>query len=515
MFLILVFLASVSLYLYGTRTFNYWKKRGIKHDRPVPIFGTNMKQFMQKASMATVATETYNKYPEEKVVGFFRGTDPELVIRDPEIIKRILTTDFQYFYARGFHPHKTVIEPLLKNLFFADGDSWRLIRQRFTPAFSTGKLKAMFHIITDRAEKLQVITEEIVDREFYDVRELMARYTTDFIGVCAFGIDMDSLTDENSHFRRLGKRIFERRFRDAIIAAVKIMFPELFKNLHFLAPELEINMKHLVQTVLKNRNYKPSGRNDFIDLMLELREKGKIIGESIEKKNPDGTPKMVELEMDDMLMTAQAFVFFGAGFETSSTASSFTLHQLAFHPEFQEKVQREIDIVLSKHNNKITYDAIKDMKYLEMAFYESMRMYPSVAYLIRMCCVPEYTIPEIDLTINEDVKVIIPIQAIHRDEKYFREPHKFDPERFADGAKEAIKNFVYLPFGEGPRACVGARLGQMQSMAGLAAVLAKYSVGPAACSLQVPLPEPTGTVSEGFVGGLPLKLRRRDVFYSP
>ncbi|XP_026732391.1 cytochrome P450 6B2-like [Trichoplusia ni] len=514
MFLILVIIGLVTLYFYGTRTFDYWKKRGVKHDKPLPVFGTNLKQFMQQASMAMMATDTYNRYPEEKVVGFFRGTAPELVIRDPQIIKRILTTDFNCFYARGLNPHKTVIEPLLKNIFFADGDSWRLIRQRFTPAFSTGKLKAMFHIITDRAEKLQVITEEVVDREFYDVRELMARYTTDFIGVCAFGIDMDSLTDENSHFRKLGKRIFERRFRDAMAGAFKIMFPELCKNIHLLAPELEINMKHLVQTVLKNRNYKPSGRNDFIDLMLELREKGKIIGESIEKKNPDGTPKIVDLEMDDMLMTAQAFVFFGAGFETSSTASSYTLHRLAFHPEFQEKVMREVDIVLAKHNNKITYDAIKEMKYLEMAFYESMRMYPSVAYLIRMCCVPEYTFPELDLTITQDTKVIIPIQALHRDEKYFREPHKFDPERFVDGAKDDIKNFVYLPFGEGPRACVGARLGQMQSMAGLAAVLAKYSVEPAACTVEYPLPEPTGIVSEGFVGGLPLKLKRREKFYT-
>lgn len=79
MFLILVIVALVSLYLYGTRTFDYWKKRGIKHDKPIPIFGTNLRQFLQQASMAMMATEVYNKYPEEKVVGFFRGTAPELV----------------------------------------------------------------------------------------------------------------------------------------------------------------------------------------------------------------------------------------------------------------------------------------------------------------------------------------------------------------------------------------------------------------------------------------------------
>nr|QBA57467.1 CYP6AB10 [Heortia vitessoides] len=510
MFLILVLVLVAAIYYYGTRAFDYWEKRGIKHEKPLPIFGTNLKQFFQRASMAMMASETYRKYPNEKVVGFYRGTKPELVIRDPEIAKRILVTDFQHFYARGLIPHKTVIEPLLKNLFFADGDLWRLVRQRFTPAFSTGKLKAMFPLITKTAEKLQVITEDIVNREYYDVRELMARYTTDFIGECGFGINMDSLNDENSLFRKLGKRIFERRFRDALFGALKFIFPELCKDLHFLAPELETTMTHFFNTVVKERNYKPSGRNDFIDLMLELKEKGEMVGESIEKKTNNCEPEIVKMELTDLLMIAQMFVFFGAGFETSSTASSYTLHQLAFNPDCQEKVQAEIDMVLEKYNNKITYDAIKEMTYLEMAFNEAMRMYPSVAYLIRKCTSKKYTIPEIDLTIDEDVSVIVPIQAIHMDEKYFREPMKYDPERFTFGAKDDIRNFVFLPFGEGPRACVGARLGQMQSMAGIASVLHKYTVEPAACSVQVPKPDPAGTVSEGFVGGLPLKFRRRE-----
>ncbi|NP_001104007.1 cytochrome P450, family 6, subfamily ab, polypeptide 5 [Bombyx mori] len=510
MFFYLLIVILVALYYYGIRTFDYWKKKGVNHDPPLPFFGNNIRQFMQKASMAMMATETYKKYPEEKVVGFYRGTSPELVVRDPELIKRILVTDFSSFYARGFNPHKKVIEPLLKNLFFADGDLWRLIRQRFTPAFSTAKLKAMFHIITERAEKLQMIAENEAYENFCDVRELMARYTTDFIGACGFGLNIDSLSDENSQFRKLGKRIFKRDLSDAVRAALKLMFPELCKHLTFLTPELEKSMTYLVQNVIREKNYKPSGRNDFIDLMLELKQKGKLLGESIEAKNANGTPKQVELEFDDLLMTAQVFVFFGAGFETSSTASSYTLHQLAFNPKCQEKTQKEIDKVLSKHNNKITYDAIKEMTYLEMAFNEAMRLYPSVGYLVRMCTVPEYTFPEINLTINEDVKLMIPIQAIHKDEKYFKDPERFHPERFSSGAKANLKPYTFLPFGEGPRACVGERLGQMLSMAGLVAVLQKYTVEPVEISLRDPIPDPTTTVSEGFVHGLPLKLRRRE-----
>lgn len=111
MWLIVVAVVVIVLYFYSTRTFNYWVERGIKHDKPVPFFGNNYRQFVQKASMAMLATEMYRKYPNEKVVGFFRGSTPELVIRDIGIIKRIVTTDFEHFYARAL----TLIEQLLNH----------------------------------------------------------------------------------------------------------------------------------------------------------------------------------------------------------------------------------------------------------------------------------------------------------------------------------------------------------------------------------------------------------------
>ncbi|KAJ0178428.1 hypothetical protein K1T71_006251 [Dendrolimus kikuchii] len=260
---------------------------------------------------------------------------------------------------------------------------------------------------------------------------------------------------------------------------------------------------------MKERNFKPSGRNDFIDIMLELKQKGNLVGESIEQKNADGSPQIVDVELTNLLITAQIFMFFGAGFETSSTAASYALHQLAYNPEYQDIVRSEIDQVLAKHSNKITYDAIVEMKCLKMVFYESLRMYPSVGFLYRTCTVPKYTFPEINLTINEGVKIMIPVQAIQRDEKYFDNPNMFNPERFKSGLGEQKQKFVFLPFGEGPRACVASKLGLMQSLAGLAAVLQKFTVEPAACSVKYPKSEPTGSVTERFADGLPLKIRKR------
>ncbi|GBP59927.1 Cytochrome P450 6B2 [Eumeta japonica] len=497
------------IYWYGTKDYDYWEKRGVPHEKPLPFFGNAFRVFTQKVSPSQGGVEIYRKYPNERFFGSFFGTMKVLTILDPELIKTILVTDFVYFHKRGLNPHETVIEPMLKNLFFADGDLWRLLRQRMTPAFTTGKLKAMFPLIVERAVKVQDFADNAAKSgTAVDVRDLMARYTTDFIGACGFGINIDSLEDDESNFRKLGKRIFNFTYRDAFVLMLKEVFPNTFKNLNFLVSEIETTTMHLVQTVMKQRNYKPSSRNDVIDLLLALKEKGNLVGDSIDKFKPDGTPIQTEIELDDALMAAQVFVFFAAGFETSSSATSYTLHQLAFHPLEQKKVQDEIDEVLSIYNNKLCYDAIKEMKYLEMAFLESMRLFPSLGYLIRKCA-KRYTIPGTNVTIDKGVTITIPVQALHMDEKYFEDPEKFIPERFSRDRIKDIKKYVYMPFGEGPRACIGERLGLMQSLAGLAALLYKFSVEPAPSSLKHPVSDPTSIITQNIKGGLPLYIKAR------
>lgn len=369
MFLYLIAVLIIAFYYYGTRNFKYWEKQGVKYERPLFLVGSNLKQFIDKVSVSERFAAFYREYPNERFVGFFEGNTPALLIRDPELVKRVLITDFRYFHYRGLHPHKTEIEPLMRNLFTADGDIWKLMRQKLTPTFSSGKLKAMFPLIIERTEKLEKIADDLAETgNEVDIRELMARYTTDFIGACGFGLDSIALNEENSDFRKLGKRIFKTTKRDHFVSLLKRMAPETFKHLHFFHPEVEAKTISVIRQIMSARNYKPSGRNDFVDMMLELKQKGKIVGESMEKRNADGTPKIVELELDEQLLAAQVFIFFAAGFETSSSASSFLLHMLAYHPEVQERCQKEVEEVLEKYNGKLCFEAVKDMKYLEMAF---------------------------------------------------------------------------------------------------------------------------------------------------
>jgi cytochrome P450 family 6 len=367
--IVVICLISVLLYLYGTRKFNYWESKGVKCDKPYPFVGNSFKQLMFQVSITDFFTEIYNKYPNERFIGLYAANNPALIITEPRDIQRVLITDFNIFYQRGLKIDKEDTDPFLKHLFMADGDLWKLLRQRMTPAFTTGKLKAMFPLITERAEKLQnIAAERANDNKEVDIKDLMARYTTDFIGACGFGIHTDALDDENSMFRKLGNRIFQISKFDIFKQCVKVLMPSLTRNITSVPPEVTNMTTSLVKSIMEERNYQPSPNHDFIDLLLEVKQKGKMIGESIEKKNPDGTPIVVEQELDDQLIAAQAFIFFAAGFETSSSTSSYTMHQLAFNQEEQKKCQEEIDEVLQKYDNKLCYDAINEMKYLKMCF---------------------------------------------------------------------------------------------------------------------------------------------------
>ncbi|KAL4713705.1 hypothetical protein ACJJTC_004236 [Scirpophaga incertulas] len=510
MFIIIsITVISFLLYLLGTRNFSYWKRKGIKYVKPYPFVGSNVKQMFFQISFSDGFREIYNNYPNERFVRAFNANEPLLLVREPQDVQRILVTDFHCFYPRGMKLHKDDPDPLLKHLFMADGDLWKLLRTRMTPAFTTGKLKAMFPLIIERAEKLQNLAAEWTMRnDEVDVKDLMARYTTDFIGACGFGIDMDALSNENSVFRKLGNRIFSISKLDIFRLIVKVLAPSLCKNVPSVAPEITNVTTSLVKSIMEERNYEPSSKHDFIDLLLEVKKKGKMIGESIEQRNADGSPVIVEKELDDQLIAAQAFVFFAAGFETSSSTSSFTLHKLAFHPEEQKKCQYEIDKILANYDNKLCYDAINDMKYLKMCFNETMRLLPSLGILMRKSAA-KYTFPDSDLTIDEGIGVLICNHAMQLDEKYFDKPNSFIPERFSPENIHKIPNHVFLPFGEGPRACIGERLGFMQALTGLAAILSQFTVSPSKNTKVNPEIDPRSGIVQTFKGGVPLHLEPR------
>lgn len=143
-------------------------------------------------------------------------------------------------------------------------------------------------------------------------------------------------------------------------------------------------------------------------------------------------------------------------------------------------------------------------------FIESLRKYPPAPALVRIAS-KDYKIPGTNVTIEKDTPITVPVYAIHNDEKYFPNPDKFDPNRFSDEnlKDKSFTNWPFLAFGEGPRNCVGLRLGKMQAKVGIATMLHKFSYELDARHANEELKFSPSTFVLTPIGGINLKVKKR------
>lgn len=182
---------------------------------------------------------------------------------------------------------------------------------------------------------------------------------------------------------------------------------------------------------------------------------------------------------------------------------------MARNEDVHTRVRKEIDEVLAQHKGEITFEALNEMKFLELCIDETLRMYPPVFNLIRECT-KEWKMPGSDILIEKGVSVTIPVFALQRDAKYYPNPEQFQPDRF-NAENSAGKTFIdrpYMPFGDGPRVCIGQRLGKMQVKVGLVLLLQNYKFNLSGNTLQ-PLKISPQSILFAPVGGLELKITRR------
>ncbi|CAK1594916.1 unnamed protein product [Parnassius mnemosyne] len=467
---ILIALASIICYFwyyYLTRTFNYWKSRNVAGPKPVPLFGNLQESALRRKNIGVVFHEIYDAYPNEKVVGVFRMTTPCLLLRDLDVIKHVLIKDFDYFSDRGVSFSE---KGLGNNLFHSDSDKWRVLRNRFTPIFTSGKLKNMVYLLSQRATKFIEFVDDICQKQKeHEVHSLIQKYTMATISACAFGLDVDTISDtHNSVFTKIDKIMFTPTYIDEL----DMMYPGVLRKLNIepFPEEVQDFFEQLVKTVIDQRNGKPTNRKDFMDLILELREERKIQGpKRTEEENE------MALELTDDIIAAQAFLFYAAGYETTACTMAFMLYALAKNPDVQNKVIAEVDRVLAKYDDKLSFEALNDLKYMEKVFYETLRFYPLVEPLQRNAK-RDYKIPGMNVTVRKGQMVLISPLGIQHDEKYFPNPEKFDPERFSSENSSGRHICAYLSFGTGPRSCMGMRFAKLQALVCLAKFFSKFRV---------------------------------------
>jgi cytochrome P450 family 9 len=231
---------------------------------------------------------------------------------------------------------------------------------------------------------------------------------------------------------------------------------------------------YAMKETFKNREKEGVSRHDMIDLLIQAK-KGNLHHDTKADENANTAgfatveeheigKSQVKREWDDEDIIAQCFIFFFAGFETVSTTMTFMAYELVRNPEIQRKLQEEIDEVNAELNGeKLSYERLQKMKYLDQVLCETLRINPPAPAMDRMCTK--------DFTLEYDGKKVefeagkfffLPIYSIHHDERYYPNPETFDPERFSEENKHKINQDHYLPFGIGPRNCIGSRFALME-----------------------------------------------------
>jgi cytochrome P450 family 6 len=165
------------------------------------------------------------------------------------------------------------------------------------------------------------------------------------------------------------------------------------------------------------------------------------------------------------------------GHEGSAISKTYLLYEIC-KPKNRlilDKMHEEIDRVLAKYNGEVTYEALKEMTYLECCINEVSRKYP-IGMPFRMCG-KDYQIRDTNLTIEKGTLVFFPVLGIQRDPEYFENPLEFRPERFLTSPTgNDAPGMTYFPFGEGRRNCIGIRLAKIQMKIGLVFLLSKFTV---------------------------------------
>lgn len=340
--------------------YTYWERMNVPFIRPSFPYGN-----IKEGNSVHISTLLQKYYNELKGSGQFGGLyfylNPTVLATDLDFVKNVLIKDFNHFVSRGGVFSNPKDDPLSGNLFLVDGDKWKRLRLKLTPTFTSGKMKLMVPMIFKVAEEFETLMDSLVSgmQSDLEMKDILARFTTDVIGTCAFGIDCDSLRNENSEFRKYGRSVFDNP-RNSFL---KLLF---INNFTKLAKKLK--MKHIADDVsaffigslketMRYRDENNIQRNDFLHMMMQLHKHGQVDGEESLHSYKD------KLSFDEM--AAQCFVFFTAGFETSSTTMMFCLFELSVNMEMQTMAREEVFAVLKKYNGKFTYEAMMEMHYLD------------------------------------------------------------------------------------------------------------------------------------------------------
>jgi len=300
-----------------------------------------------------------------------------VVVQDPDLIKNILVKDFDHFADRRLFKFPESDTLFARMLVTQKGDKWKDLRSKMSPTFTTGKIKRMFQIMKKSGDRFVTFLEDESARSTGGELELSDAYskmTMDVIASAACGIDSKAFeTREQSVFEQMGNKL---RFEFGGFQMVKFvmiaLFPKLcdLLGLSFFGSEVQDFFRGAVMSSIRHRQEKGEKRDDFIQLLMEVRanklktEEGEL--EQFEKDAIIKSSGEESYELDDEAIVANCVLFIVGGFDTTQSLLLYAAYAMALWPEKQQKLREEIDKVFEENDGDLTYDGVNRMEYLDM-----------------------------------------------------------------------------------------------------------------------------------------------------
>ncbi|KAK7374352.1 hypothetical protein VNO80_07782 [Phaseolus coccineus] len=398
--------------------------------------------------------------------GIFRltfGPKSFLIVSDPTIAKHILKNNSKA-YSKGILAE--ILEFVMgKGLIPADGEIWRVRRRAIVPALHQKYVAAMIGLFGQAADRLcQKLDAAASDGEDAEMESLFSRLTLDIIGKAVFNYDFDSLSNDTGIIEAVYTVL--REAEDRSVAPIPVWDIPIWKD---VSPRLR-----KVNQALKLIN---DTLDDLIAICKRIvdEEELQFHEEYMNEKDPSilhfllaSGDDVSSKQLRDDLMTMLI-----AGHETSAAVLTWTFYILSKEPRVMSKLQEEVDSVLG--DRYPTIEDMKKLKYTTRVINESLRLYPQPPVLIRRSLEND-VLGEYPIKRGEDI--FISVWNLHRSPELWDNADKFEPERWSlDGPNpnETNQSFKYLPFGGGPRKCIGDLFATYETVVALAMLVRRFN----------------------------------------
>lgn len=341
------------------RQYSFWANKNVPSQKPVFPVG-NVKIIGPRDHMCLQMAKLYSDYRTHGLpfVGLYFFVWPVVLATSLDFIRNVFITDFQHFQERGRYYNERD-DKISANLFNLVHEKWKILRSKLTSVFTSGKLKSMYPSIVNIVnESVTEMGNLLQTRDEIDVSDFVSRIQMDIIGACTFGVEFNCLKNPNSEFLYYSDKVVNPKFTEEMSSVMAMKFKRLAKLFRVRSIRKDVSdfFTDLIKDAVSFREKNNVQRDDLLGQMIKLKNAGF-------KNEMDA--KTSHMTLDEM--AAQSFAFFMGGTKTASTTMAFALCELAQpkNRHMQEKARREINAILQKYNDELTFEALHEMPYIE------------------------------------------------------------------------------------------------------------------------------------------------------